>query len=318
MRHFVAYHNVDKMGVEFKDHKPFQFRSRKRESYLSKTIGSSVWVFSGKTDGGKKMYYLEAVFYPDKIYSDSEKQDLIYIEGAKGHYFEPPVNVNRFSWVMRLLKKQSNFSLGINEIQDDEVIDQLSLLLNTSSVSQTVKSKVPDEDLSPYNLVTRYCILHGMTMEEAAELWNNQFKGRDLSQSQLLNDLFNLLSREDRTSNIEKPEYVSIRKSFAEGELIQKECTRRTRNPGLVDARLRIDRWKCQSCGFPPVSIKHLVTDETLLDVHHVDPLADGKRETKLDDLVTLCPNCHRLIHTLGRIHKEDRLTLEFLKRKTS
>ena len=43
--------------------------------------------------------------------------------------------------------------------------------------------------------------------------------------------------------------------------------------------------------------IKH----STQLDVHHLDPIAEGVRETTLADLVVLCANCHRLAHHLMR-----------------
>ena len=37
---------------------------------------------------------------------------------------------------------------------------------------------------------------------------------------------------------------------------------------------------------------------EAQLDVHHLDPIAEGVRQTQLQDLAVLCANCHRLAHS--------------------
>ena len=34
------------------------------------------------------------------------------------------------------------------------------------------------------------------------------------------------------------------------------------------------------------------------IDIHHLDPIAEGERKTTLDDLIPLCANCHRLAHS--------------------
>jgi 5-methylcytosine-specific restriction protein A len=46
------------------------------------------------------------------------------------------------------------------------------------------------------------------------------------------------------------------------------------------------------ACGFTP-------RVESQLDVHHLDPIAEGQRRTRLEDVVVLCANCHRLAHSL-------------------
>lgn len=48
---------------------------------------------------------------------------------------------------------------------------------------------------------------------------------------------------------------------------------------------------QCMACGHRPLS-------QSVLDVHHLQPIAEGKRDTMLADLAVLCANCHRLAHT--------------------
>lgn len=48
---------------------------------------------------------------------------------------------------------------------------------------------------------------------------------------------------------------------------------------------------KCFACDFEPKA-------PTQIEIHHLDPIAEGQRETTLEDLRPLCANCHRLAHS--------------------
>lgn len=126
MRHFVAYHSVDIMGKEYTPGDDFSFISRKSLNYLTQTLGNTVWAFRGKKNDFRKTdFSLFAVFYPEDVYPDEEEEKLIHIWSSNGDYFDPPIEVNQLAWFQALLKQQSNFSLGINEIKDPSIIQQL-------------------------------------------------------------------------------------------------------------------------------------------------------------------------------------------------
>ena len=63
------------------------------------------------------------------------------------------------------------------------------------------------------------------------------------------------------------------------------------RSAKLVKAAKERDNYTCQACTF------HF--ENQIVHVHHLDPISEYKRpkETKLKDLITLCPNCHYLAH---------------------
>jgi hypothetical protein len=63
------------------------------------------------------------------------------------------------------------------------------------------------------------------------------------------------------------------------------------RSAKLVKATKERDGHTCRACGF------HF--EDEIVHVHHLDPLSEYKRpqETKLEDLLTLCPTCHYLAH---------------------
>jgi hypothetical protein len=58
----------------------------------------------------------------------------------------------------------------------------------------------------------------------------------------------------------------------------------------LAPRALRKDQNRCQACG---------TSAKPILAVHHVIPVALGGRD-RLDNLTTLCANCHRIVHWLA------------------
>ncbi|NCT08423.1 MAG: HNH endonuclease [Alphaproteobacteria bacterium] len=74
---------------------------------------------------------------------------------------------------------------------------------------------------------------------------------------------------------------------------------RRERNPRNRLLCLRIHGYSCQICGLDPLG-KYGVAG-TILEVHHLEPLAVIQAPRPYDpatDLIPLCPNCHKAVHT--------------------
>ena len=153
-------------------------------------------------------------------------------------------------------------------------------------------------------------------MQEAADLWNSDFKLRNLSRAELLTELNEYLEGNEAEVNIASNEAITLERSISEGQLIQAERSRRARERSLVHACLLLDDNTCTNCSYTNTNLQKISKDEILVDVHHIYPLEDGECKTKIEDLISLCPNCHRLIHVLGRIHGKRVLNLDFLKRK--
>lgn len=78
------------------------------------------------------------------------------------------------------------------------------------------------------------------------------------------------------------------------------------RDPYLKQMVKRIADGKCQCCGNNgPFLDKQ---GEPYLEAHHVERLADGGKDT-MDNMVAVCPNCHRKIHVLNDVG--DTITLK-------
>lgn len=64
------------------------------------------------------------------------------------------------------------------------------------------------------------------------------------------------------------------------------------RDRQVVNARKQLDDYKCQACG-----ARITVNGKYVIECHHLNPVALGERVTTIDDLVSLCPTCHRIAH---------------------
>lgn len=83
------------------------------------------------------------------------------------------------------------------------------------------------------------------------------------------------------------------------------------RDPYLKEMVRRIAEGKCQFCGKQAPFIDR--NGEPYLEEHHVKRLADGGRDA-IDNVVEICPNCHRKVHILS--DATDKIMLESIARQ--
>jgi 5-methylcytosine-specific restriction enzyme A len=71
----------------------------------------------------------------------------------------------------------------------------------------------------------------------------------------------------------------------------------------------------CSVCKFDPVSV-YGSDDGRILEVHHIEPLSESTKPRVYDpvnDLIPLCPNCHRAIHRRIPAYTPDELKSRLL-----
>lgn len=56
---------------------------------------------------------------------------------------------------------------------------------------------------------------------------------------------------------------------------------------------------RCENCGMIPTKVYDESSGDACIEVHHIVPLYElgRKRRTRLEDLVCVCANCHRILH---------------------
>jgi len=90
--------------------------------------------------------------------------------------------------------------------------------------------------------------------------------------------------------------YPKVSPSSTEGRRIREESKKLERDRSLARAVKEENRRKnggvivCEACEFSD-------TASALFDAHHLEPLATGIRESRIDDFAVLCPTCHRWAH---------------------
>ena len=105
------------------------------------------------------------------------------------------------------------------------------------------------------------------------------------------------LSEQDisKLSNKELARYTAVKNIKKEPKTT--ETTVYYRDPYLKQMVKRIADGKCQFCGKQAPFVDK--QGEPYLEAHHVIRLADGGRD-EIDNVVAVCPNCHRKVHVLN------------------
>ena len=130
MRHFIAYHNVDKIGAYVSEN-GFWFSCRRSLAYFDKAAGAKVWVITGETEEGKgeKVYRLVAFFTISNV--EPEDNGNTRIIGGDGRHLNPPGELlNPLPWFRAFQKLQGNFMFGFNPVTNIEHIERLLELSN--------------------------------------------------------------------------------------------------------------------------------------------------------------------------------------------
>lgn len=81
-------------------------------------------------------------------------------------------------------------------------------------------------------------------------------------------------------------------RTYQEGARNEIVLSKAERDPAVRRAAFKHYGKVCMHCGFIPIV-------DSQLDVHHKDPIAEGQRRTRIEDVEVLCANCHRLAHAM-------------------
>lgn len=86
-----------------------------------------------------------------------------------------------------------------------------------------------------------------------------------------------------------------------EGMIKEVKYFRSQRNRAIRDQCAKRDNYTCQVCGFNFEKV-YGERGKRFIEVHHKNPMAnfDEEHEVKLEDLISLCSNCHSMVHYGG------------------
>lgn len=101
------------------------------------------------------------------------------------------------------------------------------------------------------------------------------------------------VSQRNAISQRPTPDFEIDHPKAIEGYEIDRWLTIHARNRAIVDLRNKLDDFTCAACGY-----RLEIMGRFVIECHHIKPVAQhGEREVNLDELVSLCPTCHRIAH---------------------
>jgi hypothetical protein len=133
MRHFIAYHNTEKMGYALSDGNPQRVLTNKPVNHLR---GNTVWLVTFEGTGTPRQYCLASVFRADKVGEKDEGGFTRYASGP-GHFFHPHVPIKDTGWFPEVLRVTGNFGLGVQEVKDHAVIAGLTEIAKRAGYKQS-------------------------------------------------------------------------------------------------------------------------------------------------------------------------------------
>ena len=121
MRHFVVYHNPEKMGYSADEIAELCIVTNKPVNNL---IGDRIWLIQG--EGRPRKYVLRGTFVVDSIGPDTEDGFRFIVRGREGELFRPPIPIGTLPWFPRFKQTQGHFAFGLQRISDEAVVDELN------------------------------------------------------------------------------------------------------------------------------------------------------------------------------------------------
>jgi hypothetical protein len=122
MRHFIAYHNTEKMGRSLHEGQPLRLLTNKSINHLLQNI---VWFVIGT--GATRQYLLGSAFVVAEV-GDTDEDGFKRFASGPGHVFQPPIPIKDEDWFPEVLRCTGHFSLGVQEVKDENVIAGLTRL----------------------------------------------------------------------------------------------------------------------------------------------------------------------------------------------
>ena len=118
----------------------------------------------------------------------------------------------------------------------------------------------------------------------------------------LKNDGTLLLESEGKEKPKKKKTSVDPEKTYLEGaKQIYIERRRRKRDPNLRPNAIDKYGYICYVCEADLNDSIYGKYGKKCIEVHHLNPISNGERETSVSDVKVVCSNCHSILHSEGK-----------------
>jgi hypothetical protein len=139
MRHFIAYHNTEKMGRRLHDGEPLRLLTNKHVNHL---LQNMVWFITGE-GAGARQYSLGSVFSVAEV-GDAAEEGFKRFASGPGYVFDPPIPIKDMPWFPEVLRATGHFRFGVQEVKDEAVIAGLRELAAQAGYQIAEPGAAPD------------------------------------------------------------------------------------------------------------------------------------------------------------------------------
>jgi hypothetical protein len=139
MRHFIAYHNTEKMGRQLHADRPLRLLTNKRTNHL---LQGTVWFVVGE-GAGVRQYALGSVFRVAET-GDAAEEGFKRFASGPGYVFDPPIPIKDMPWFPEVLRATGHFGFGVQEVKDEAVIAGLRELAAQAGYQIAEPGAAPD------------------------------------------------------------------------------------------------------------------------------------------------------------------------------
>lgn len=228
------------------------------------------------------------------------KNEIVYlINSCKNNQ-----NEQNFNWVY-----DTSMQLGMNAQEPTNFKKALLFLYQKENIENTTLISIFNKEILEYYIQEKELSLNGLSKKyydlQKLLISNYHIKGLSdaIKKSEEILELW--AERPIRFSSQGRNEVKQTTHKEIEGQVKEILVNAYTRNSTIVENVKNRDDHTCKSCNF---SYK-----QKIVEAHHLIPLSStGKTITNPDDLITLCPTCHRIAHhLLNNEKKNDALKME-------
>jgi hypothetical protein len=122
-RHYVAYHNTERMGRALSSGDPFRVLTNKSVQPLFENV---VWLVVGEGKNPRR-FSLGSVFRVNDT-GNAQTDGFKHYAAGRGHSFNPPIPLNDCEWFDSFRQALNSFQFGIQPLADEAHIAALTAI----------------------------------------------------------------------------------------------------------------------------------------------------------------------------------------------
>ncbi len=128
-RHFIGYHNTEKMGRPLEPATASRVLTNKSTKRFE---GHLIWMIAG--EGSKPRKYSLCSLFRVTETGDTGDDSLRHFAQGQGTCFDPPIALTSLDWFDDLRKAMNSFQFGVSELKEEKLIEKLVTIANVEAL----------------------------------------------------------------------------------------------------------------------------------------------------------------------------------------